>query len=53
MCTKCLKITTDELMTTETIKSSKDLKGISFLAKVKGTGPDFEDAFRCYVDLLD
>lgn len=53
MCTKCLKITTDELITTGTIKTSKDLKGFSFLGKVKGTGPDFEDAFRCYVDLLD
>jgi hypothetical protein len=53
MCTKCLKITIVELETNGTIKSSQDLKGFSFLAKVRGTGPDFEDAFRCYVDLLD
>ena len=53
MCTKCLKISIDDILTNGTIKSSKDLKGFSFFAKVKGTGPDFEDAFRCYVDLLD
>ena len=53
MCTKCLKISIEELISKQIINSPCEIKGMTFMGKVCGTGPDFEDAYRCYIDLLD
>jgi hypothetical protein len=29
------------------VKAVQEVKGVTFMAKVKGTGPEFVDAYRC------
>ena len=53
MCTKFLLITIEELIERKVINNKNDIKGIMFLAQVKGTPPQNDDAFRCYIQVLD
>ena len=53
MCTKMLKMKVKEIIEKGVLKDILELKGVTFLAKVRGTGPDYLDAYRCYLDFLD
>lgn len=53
MCTKRIIVTIEELKEHEVLTESTEIKGIIMMSKVKGTGPEFIDAFRCYFTLED
>jgi len=53
MCTKKIVIVIQELIEHKVIKSVDDIEGFSFMGKVQGTKPDYEDCFKIYFDLED
>lgn len=42
-----------ELIDNEIIKNKNDIKGLTFISLVKGTGPNYQDFFRSSVHFLD
>lgn len=53
MCTKKIVIVIQELIEHKVIQSVDDIEGFSFMGKVQGTKPDYEDCFKIYFDLED
>lgn len=53
MCIKRLEISISELLNNKVIEDVSEIKGITFMSKVKGTGPDFTDAYRCILSFRD
>jgi hypothetical protein len=53
MCTKKLELKVKDMLEMKLINDAKMIKGLILMARVQGTKPDYEDAFRCFIEIYD